>query len=756
MKASLTRRCLAALLALVLVPLGAIAQPPHAERPTYAVGDEWALTYATYRLTRIDKNVYVFSADGQREIRLTRDLGLTYVRRGGDFLEMLPPPKVSWPLEVGKWGSASSLVKVRMDSADAWLTWRVEAREPVVAGGRTYDAFRIRYSSNADRPGLNPNSAVQRLGDLARQITFEVTLWYAPEVQRYVKATSGKPLLAFEAAATATATVQAPAPTPAPATPAPTPAPPPTPAPAKPATPPVVAKPATPAPVAAPPPPPAVPKPATPPPTVAAPTPPPATTAPPAAAGTLLAVSLSSPRDQDRVDRESVPLAGVVTSERGVSRVVVTVNGVEVSRVDERAPRPAVSLNTSVKLREGANLVVVEATDAGGAIRQDVRTVFYEKASPLEISVRYPADGARMADEQTVLTAVVTSSRGVANVTVTNNGTEVQRQAEPSTPRSVVVTAPVPLREGTNTIIVTAREPDGTTRQEVRTVTRDRGGSATARATPAPPEPPRDTWAVVIGVGRYDSLGIPFLKYSVPDADAMYNVLTTSAGVKKDHILLLTDRSEQKPTLRNIKSALGTFLARNAHKDDTVIVYFAGHGAPEIDQRGIERDGLAKYLIPSDADPDDLFSTALPMDDLQAIFGRIEAERVVVFLDACYSGSAGGRTFASKRTRAGAVDDLFLERLTRSKGRAILTAARASEVSIELPELGHGVFTYYLTEGLRGAADLNRDGIVSLQELYEYVEQQVSRKSRSVGGNQHPVIKGEIEGILPLTKVRAR
>ncbi len=83
---------------------------------------------------------------------------------------------------------------------------------------------------------------------------------------------------------------------------------------------------------------------------------------------------------------------------------------------------------------------------------------------------------------------------------------------------------------------------------------------------------------------------------------------------------------------------------------------------------------------------------------------------------------------------------------------AIITASRPAEVSIELPELGHGIFTYYLVNGLKGAADLNRDGIVSLQELYEYVEQQVTTKSRAVGGNQHPVMKGEMEGVLPLTK----
>ena len=114
--------------------------------------------------------------------------------------------------------------------------------------------------------------------------------------------------------------------------------------------------------------------------------------------------------------------------------------------------------------------------------------------------------------------------------------------------------------------------------------------------------------------------------------------------------------------------------------------------------------------------------------------------------------SATGGNFSRTRTAG----DLFLERLTRAKGRVIMTASRPSEVSLELVELGHGLFTYYLVEGLRGAADADGDGVVTLQELYTYVEQQVSRKSRAVGGNQHPVLKGELEGQLPLTSVKSR
>jgi len=347
------------------------------------------------------------------------------------------------------------------------------------------------------------------------------------------------------------------------------------------------------------------------------------------------------------------------------------------------------------------------------------------------------------------------SSKGLTKVSVTLNGAEVlpAEQGARAGQTSVSLTVPVTLRGGANVIVVSATDGEGQVRQVVRSVTYQPPVVAAAPAAPAAPAKPQpQRWAVVIGVGGYENPDIPRLKYAVPDAEALYQVLTGPGGFKKDRVLLLTDKTEKKPTLRNIKWALGTFLARSAGKDDVVLIYFAGHGAPEVDQRGLERDGLAKYLIPADADPDDLFSTALPMDDIQTIFGRIEAERVVTFIDACYSGAAGGRTFASKKTRATNLDDLFLERLTRAKGRAIITASRPAEVSLELPELGHGVFTYFLVRGLEGAADLNRDGIVVLQELYEYVEQQVSRKARAAGGKQNPVMKGELEGSLPLVK----
>jgi hypothetical protein len=445
-----------------------------------------------------------------------------------------------------------------------------------------------------------------------------------------------------------------------------------------------------------------------------------------------------------------VTFAGVVSGGSGIRQVLISANGVELWRQENRTQLPAMALNLPVKLAEGQNTLVVTASESDGTMHQEMRTVYLEKSVPLAVDVRYPEDRSRVTDEASVLAAVARSSKGVSRITVALNGSEVHRQDERTPQKSIAVSAPLTLREGANAIVITALEPDGSARQEIRTVILERPTPAAA------PPPPSTQWAVIIGVGGYESTAVPKLRYPVADADAVYQTLIASGGFKKENILLLTDKTERKPTLRNIKWALGTFLARSAHKDDLVVIYFAGHGASEVDQRGIERDGLSKYLVPVDADPDDLYSTALPMDEMQNVLARIEAERITVFLDACYSGAAGGRTFASTKTRTVNVDDIFLERLTRSKGRAIVTASRPSELSVELPELGHGLFTYYLVRGLQGYADLNRDGIVSLQELYEYLTQEVSRKSRAVGGNQHPMLKGELEGALPLTKASKR
>jgi hypothetical protein len=695
------RRALAALavgLALLLGPVPAAAQPPRAERPTYAVGTRWLLAGGVYELARIEDGLYVFVAGPGRRIHLTRDLAPVYVVEAGVVeWDLYPAPEPRWPLQVGRWGVRSSVLRTRHhpSGVSVRVTWQVEAYEAVRVPAGAFDAFRIVYAVDHETTGRLTRAPI-----LAGPQSWRVAVWYAPAARQIVKAEAvGAEALALEVVA-----LDAGAPPGGSAS--------------------VAGAPVAPAP---------------PRPDIEAP-------------AALPRISVAAPADRSRVDSAAIGVAAVVEAAAGVSRVVVLLNGVEVGRIEPASPEPTLAVNLPVTLRAGDNTLVLAAGDARGGVAQEVRTVRYERQEPLAIEVRHPADQARVTAIETTVAALVTSSRGVAEVAVLVNGAPAFERRERAPQASVAVVAPVRLRAGDNVIVVSAREAGGAQRQAVRTVTYVPPADAPGPA----PDRTRERWAVVIGIGRYDRPGIPPLGYAVADAQAFYDLLVQQAGFKPDHVLLLTDNAERRPTLRNLKWALGTFLARSAARDDLVLVYYAGHGAPEVDPRGVEPDGLAKYLVPIDADPDDLYATALPMDEFQIIFNRIEAERVVVFVDACYSGAAGGRTFAAQRTRAARLDDVFLDRLTRAKGRVIVTAARASEVSLELPELGHGIFTHYLVQGLRGAADLDLDGIVALQELYQYLEQQVSRKSRAAGGNQHPVMKGELEGTLPLVRAGRR
>jgi uncharacterized caspase-like protein len=129
---------------------------------------------------------------------------------------------------------------------------------------------------------------------------------------------------------------------------------------------------------------------------------------------------------------------------------------------------------------------------------------------------------------------------------------------------------------------------------------------------------------------------------------------------------------------------------------------------------------------------------------------RLASERVIFITDACYSGATAGRTVQTAARRA-TISDNYLARLSKAKGRVVMTASRANQVSEERDSLGHGVFTYYLLEGLRGKADVDGDGVVSVDEAYNYVAKRVAE---ATGQNQHPMKRGDVEGQLILGRVR--
>ena len=238
-------------------------------------------------------------------------------------------------------------------------------------------------------------------------------------------------------------------------------------------------------------------------------------------------------------------------------------------------------------------------------------------------------------------------------------------------------------------------------------------------------------WAVVVGTSEYLNRGVAPLKYADKDAEAFARFLQTpeGGGFQPDHMRILLNKDA---TLGRLQEALIDFLQQAIDKD-LVIIYFAGHGLPDP-----ARPQLL-YLLTYDADPSRLGTTAFPMWQIKDVLERyISAKRIVVFSDACHSGgiSVDFATRGMDATKSNLINQ-YLADLSRTKeGIVIFTASAAGEVSQEIPELGHGIFTYYLLQGMKGEADFNNDYSVTINELMQYVEDQVKRKTK---GAQNPM-----------------
>ncbi|WP_084445651.1 caspase family protein [Desulfosarcina sp. BuS5] len=152
-----------------------------------------------------------------------------------------------------------------------------------------------------------------------------------------------------------------------------------------------------------------------------------------------------------------------------------------------------------------------------------------------------------------------------------------------------------------------------------------------------------EIWAAVIGINDYQNSGIPDLDYAVADAGAVYDYLHNNMKVPQDHIFTLYNKQAGK---QEVEKILGDILPKKARPQDTVIIYYSGHGAPYPDPSSPDGDGVSKYLLTSDTDPESMWATAVEMESIRKIFNRLSSERVVFLADTCYSGASGGKSFA--------------------------------------------------------------------------------------------------------------
>ena len=209
------------------------------------------------------------------------------------------------------------------------------------------------------------------------------------------------------------------------------------------------------------------------------------------------------------------------------------------------------------------------------------------------------------------------------------------------------------------------------------------------------------------------------MRYPERDAQSIYTTLISEEGGRfsANHVHMLTGTQANKA---NILHEIQNWLPSVTAPDDRVLIYFAGHGFISAGKG---------YLAPYDIDLHNIADTAISMDTVGTLVGTtIKGKWKVLLTDACHSGAITPETVPAE------LNHLLLD---VHKSIFSLTASRDREQSFERSDLdgGHGIFTYYVVRGLAGEADANGDGIVTADELAEYVHTNVRSDT---GGRQNP------------------
>lgn len=212
---------------------------------------------------------------------------------------------------------------------------------------------------------------------------------------------------------------------------------------------------------------------------------------------------------------------------------------------------------------------------------------------------------------------------------------------------------------------------------------------------------------VSVGVADYPGT-VNDLKVSANDAKTISGIFSNS---KTATISTLTNSRATKSALLLVLQ--NTFV--NANSDDTVILYFSGHGTP---------GGICCY------------DGVLQYNKIYAEFRKCKARKKMIFVDACFAGKmrSGKRTDTSSRHT--------------SQNVLFFLSSRTNEKSQET-KFQNSLFTIFLERGLRGGADTNRDKTVTARELYDFVHSGVVSASNNT---QHPVMWGKFDDNMTIIK----
>jgi hypothetical protein len=286
---------------------------------------------------------------------------------------------------------------------------------------------------------------------------------------------------------------------------------------------------------------------------------------------------------------------------------------------------------------------------------------------------------------------------------------------QPGETKSVefVATVPPTIRSQRAEIQVAVAEADGATVAPSQTLslTIEPSGSGTDDVDQVPVsvagfQRPH-TYLVSIGVGSYRNPRIQPRKYAALDAHMVATYFQALGGIPSSNVRLLQDHQALRP---NIDETLLDWLPSAIPKGPIVIIYFSGEAM--VDSAG------EVFLVPYEGSAT---SSALlyPLKDIESALSQLKAKQIILLFDVRVS---------KLRSSTKAV----VPRWALSREHTIgIIGSEGFAKGLDDDKHHHGLFTYYLLRGLRGDADTNRDGAVTLGELAGYVRQKVAWAAKS-------------------------
>lgn len=233
--------------------------------------------------------------------------------------------------------------------------------------------------------------------------------------------------------------------------------------------------------------------------------------------------------------------------------------------------------------------------------------------------------------------------------------------------------------------------------------------------------------ALLIGVSDYGE-GLSGLPRTQEDIQVMQRVLQNPQVGGFDSVEVMPN-----PDRTQMESEIETLFTENRGRDDLILLYFSGHG--------VRTDDGTLYLAnrTTTKNPQGRIrtSTAISATTLQDYMSRSKSKRQVVILDCCFSGA-----FANDMKAKGAVDELVdVQAQLGGEGRVVLTSSTATQVSYE--KEGTSIYTRYLVEGLEtGAADRDRSGQITIDELHDYAKEKVQEAAPTMQPEIYAVKEG--------------